>query len=139
MISYHPVYSHAPSCNKKFWSFVKHLKGQCNHPYVATLLYNGVEVSDSLGKAEVLNRQFRSAFTKEPTTLIFPDKGPSPHPSIHHFTITEEGVSDLLSTLNIHKACTCGPDQINAIFLRQTSLVITPLITKLRISVVSRF
>ena len=25
----------------------------------------------------------------------------------------------------------CGPDQINAIFLRQTSLVITPLITNL--------
>ena len=38
------------------------------------------------------------------------------------FTITEEGVFSLLSTLNIHKAC--GPDLVNAIFLKQTSLVI---------------
>ena len=43
-------------------------------------------------------------------------------------------VLHLLSTLNIHKAC--WPDQINVIFLKQTSIVITPLITKLYMSVV---
>lgn len=53
----------------------------------------------------------------------------TPYPDICHFTIAEEGVLHLLSTLNIHKAY--GPDQINAIFLKQTSIVITPPITKL--------
>ena len=90
---------------------------------------NGAEVSDNMGKTEVLNRQCKSVFTEEPVTSDLPNKGPSPYPDICHFTIVEEGVLHLLSTLNIHKAC--GPDQINAIFLKQTSTVITSLITKL--------
>ena len=121
------VSSHTPSCNKKFWSFVKHLKK--DNVTIPTLLDKGDEVSDNLDKAEVLNRHFRSVFTEEPIALVLPDKGPSPHPDIHHFIIDEDGVFKLISTLNIHKAC--GPDQINAIFLRQTSSIITPLITKL--------
>ena len=90
---------------------------------------NGVEVSDDAGKTKVLNRQFKSVFTKEPATSGLSNKGTSPHPDICHFTIVEEGVLHFLSTLNIHKAC--GPDQINKIFLKQTSTVITPLITNL--------
>ena len=115
------------SCNKNFWSFIKHLKK--DNVTIPTLLDNGAEVSDNMGKTEVLNRQFKSVFTEEPVTSDLPNKVPSPYPDICHFTIVEEGVLHLLSTLNIHKAC--GPDQINAIFLKQTSTVITPLITKL--------
>ena len=115
------------SCNKRFWSFIKHLKK--DNVTILTLLDNGAEVSDNIGRTEVLNRQFKSVFTKESTTSDLPNKGPSPYPDMCHFTIAEEGVLHLLSTLNVHKAC--GPDQINANFLKQTSTVIAPLITKL--------
>jgi len=81
-----------------------------------------------LDKAELLSKQFKSAFTQEPNSSL-PDKGPSPHPDIHPFDITEEGVYKLVFTLNTHKAC--GPDQINAIFLKQTAEIVTPLLTKL--------
>jgi len=70
-----------------------------------------------LDKAELLSKQFKSVLTQEPNSSL-PNKGPSPHPNIHPFDITEERVYILVSTLNIHKAC--GPDQI-----------VTPLLTKL--------
>ena len=95
---------------------------------IPTLLDNKKEVSDSLDKAELLNKQFKSVFTIESDSNLS-DKGPSPYPVIHSINITEEGVYKLISTLNIHKAC--RPDQINAIFLKETSFVITPLLTKL--------
>ena len=40
---------------KKFWLFVKHLKR--DHATIPSLMDNGVEVSDDLNKAEVLNSQ----------------------------------------------------------------------------------
>ena len=114
-------------CNKTFWSFIKHLKK--DNITIPTLLDNGVEGSDDVSKIEVLNRQFKSAFTNDSAISDLPNKGPSPYPHICHFTNAEEGILHLLSALNIHK--TCGPNQINAIFLKQTSTVITSLITKL--------
>jgi len=60
------------SYNKTFWSFVKHLKK--DNVAIPTLMDNGVEVSDNLCKAEVLNRQFKSVFTKEPVTSELPNK-----------------------------------------------------------------
>jgi len=62
-----------------------------------------------------MSKQFKSVFSQEPNSSL-PDKGPSPHPNIHIFDVTEKGVYKFVSTLNIHKAC--GPDQINAIFLK---------------------
>ena len=90
-----------------------------------------MEVSDDLNKAEILNSQFKSVFTREPITSELPNKVHSPHPDMSQFIITEESVLTFnhISTLNIHKAC--GPNLMNAIFLKQTSLVIAPFITKL--------
>ena len=65
------------------------------------MLDANVEVSQSLDKAKLLSKQFKSVFTQEPNSGL-PDKGPSPHPNIHSFNITEGGEFKLVSTLNIH-------------------------------------
>jgi len=42
---------------------------------------NGVEESDDLDKAEVLNSLFKFVFTREPITSELPNKG---HPDMSH-------------------------------------------------------
>ena len=66
---------------------LKHFKK--DNVTIPTLLDNGAEVSDDVGKTEVLNRQFKSVFAKESATSDLPNKCPSPYPDICHFTIVE--------------------------------------------------
>ena len=49
---------------KRFWSFIKSLKQ--DYSGVSSLKHNGKLVTDSIGKAEVLNTQFQSVFTQDP-------------------------------------------------------------------------
>jgi len=51
---------------------------------IPTLMDNGVEVSDDLDKAEVLNSQFKSVFTREPITPELANKDHSPRPDMSH-------------------------------------------------------
>ena len=77
---------------------------------IAPLLKNGLLVSDSKVKAEILNAQFEAVFTQDgdiPDNLL---PSSSPYPTAPEVNITENGVRKLLLKLNIHKAC--GPDQI---------------------------
>ena len=60
---------------KKFWSFVKSLKKDTFG--INSLRENGILKTDTLDKANICNRQFESAFTREPDTEI-PSKGTSP-------------------------------------------------------------
>ena len=60
---------------KKFWSFVKSLKK--NASGINTLRENGILKTDTLDKANICNRQFQSAFTRESNDEI-PSKGTSP-------------------------------------------------------------
>ena len=46
---------------KRFWSYIKSLKQ--DYSGVSSLKHNGKLVTDSIGKAEVLNTQFQSVFT----------------------------------------------------------------------------
>ena len=57
-----------PCSNKKFYSFVKHNKTeQCG---VAPLKHQGLTYSDPADKANILNRQFESVFSKpQPLSL----------------------------------------------------------------------
>ena len=57
---------------KKFWSFVKSLKKDAFG--INSLRENGILKTDTLDKANICNRQFESAFTREPDTEI-PSKG----------------------------------------------------------------
>jgi len=81
---------------------------------------NGVEVSDDLDKAEVLNIQYKSMRTNY--IRITKQRSQS---SLWYESSLKKVFFNLLCTLNIHKAC--GPDQVNAILLKQISLVISLL------------
>ena len=70
---------------------------------------DGIHHSDNNSKTRLLNEQFSSVFTRTNTSSL-PNLGPSPHPDIKRFDVTEEGVLKLLNNLNHHKAS--GPDNI---------------------------
>ena len=53
---------------KKFWSFVKSLKKDAFG--INSLRENGILKTDTLDKANICNRQFKSAFTRESDTEI---------------------------------------------------------------------
>ena len=73
---------------KKFWSFVKSLKN--NVFGINTLRENGILKTDTLDKANICNRQFQSAFTRESDAEI-PSKGTSPFTPIGEITVDPNG------------------------------------------------
>ena len=107
---------------KKFWSYIKGKKQESSG--VSPLRnVDGVIHSEANVKANILNRQFVSVFTKEDTANI-PDKGPSPYASMEGITVTPNGVEKLLRNLKPDKAT--GPDMIPARLLKQLSAEIAP-------------
>ena len=102
---------------KKFWSFLKGKKQESSGvaPLRST---DGLIHSDSGTKANILNAQFKSVFTKEDLSSM-PDKGPSPYDTMAPITITTPGVQKLLQNLQPHKAT--GPDSIPARLLKELS------------------
>ena len=79
-------------------------------------------------KAEILNEQFHSVYTQEDTGTI-PNKGPSPHPSMHDITVNLNGVKKLLKNLKPYKAS--GPDGIPTYILRAAAEELAPMLTRL--------
>ena len=110
---------HPHSNQKRFWSYIKALRRENTN--IPVLNYNGSSHESSLDKAEVLNQQFQSVFTKEPNSPL-PDKGFSPYPTMCNINISVEGIYNLLLNINPHKAC--GPDQIHGRVLKETADVI---------------
>ena len=82
-------------------------------------------MTDSIGKAEVLNTQFQSVFTQDPDGDP-PSKGPSPHPQMPSFQIGVAGITKLIKGLNIHKAA--GPDLINGRLLKECCDACAPIL-----------
>lgn len=111
---------------KSFWQYIKSKKTEtCG---VSPLRGNdGLLYSESHTQAEILNKQFKSAFTAEDTTSM-PNKGPSPYPTMPDITINNNGLIKILKSLNTHKAT--GPDNIPAYFLNNLSEEISPFLTK---------
>ena len=81
--------------------------------------------TDTLDKANICNRQFKSAFTRESNTEI-PSKGTSPFTPMGEITVHPKGVLKLLNYLNIHKAP--GPDGLSARVLKECSSEISPML-----------
>ena len=108
---------------KKFLSFVKSLKKDAFG--INSLRENGILKTDTLDKANICNRQFESAFTREPDTEI-PSKGTSPFTPMGEITSDPKGVLKLLNNLNIHKAS--GPDGLSARVLKECSSEISPML-----------
>ena len=92
---------------------------------ITSLRENGILKTDSKEKANICNRQFQSAFTREddsdPTS-----KGASPFSSMGDITVDPKGVAKLLDGLNVHKAS--GQDGLNARVLKECSNEISPIL-----------
>ena len=101
---------------KPFWRFIKSQRQ--DSVGVSALKHEGRLYSDSKTKAELLNSQFKSVFTREDTEHI--DKLFAPnYPTIDPLVINPKGVKKLLSQLNPSKAS--GPDQIPCRILKGLS------------------
>ena len=112
---------------KRLWTYLKSQKQDTAG--VAPLKDgNGLLRSDAETKAELLNNQFQSAYTREELSRV-PDKGLSPHPPMKDIRIDNHGVHKLLRGLKPHKAT--GPDMVPARFLRDYAMELSNIISKL--------
>ena len=64
---------------------------------------NGHTVTDSIEMETILNDYFKSVFTTDDNSTI-PDKGPSLHPSLPTFEITEHGIYNILTNCDPSKS-----------------------------------
>ena len=87
------------SHNKKLWNFIKHKKKDSVD--IAPLKENGVLKDSPKEKAEILNAQFNSVFTKDSPT-DFSDhsrwRNNKQYPNIDDIKISTEGIEKLLPT-----------------------------------------
>ena len=83
---------------------------------ITSLRENGILKTDAKEKADICNRQFQSAFTREGDSDP-PSKGAGPFSSMGDIKVDPKGVAKLLDGLNIHKAP--GPDGLNARVLKE--------------------
>ena len=118
-----------PDCPRKnetckmFWSFVKSLKKDASG--ITSLRENGILKTDTVDKANICNKQFQSAFTRETDSEI-PSKGTSPFTPMGEITVDPKGVLKLLNGLKVHKAP--GPDGLSARVLKECSSEIAPIL-----------
>ena len=109
---------------KNLWSYIKSKRNESFG--VAPLKSNGQIHIRPEAKAEALNAQFCSVFTKENVDHI-PDKGPSPHPSMPKISISTNGIEKQLKHLNPKKAS--GPDGITCRFLKDYAKELSPILS----------
>ena len=95
---------------------------------ISSLTSAGQTVSLSSDKAEVLNQQFRSVFTKENAKEI-PALNLPPSGKIQDLKITTKGTQKLLEDIKPNKAS--GPDQIPARVLKNCATSIAPILQQL--------
>ena len=86
---------------------------------------NGHLFNASKDKADILNRQYQSVFTHEDSDGTIPDPDGDPFPTMHQFTVSEEGVRKLLQKRNPRKAS--GPDMIPARLLKECAGDLAPI------------
>ena len=108
---------------EKFWKYVKSKRQ--DEIGIRTLKKDGLIFDTSKDKADILNKQFHSMYTKEDSSNIS-SKGVSPTPSIGHLKVTTAGVLKLLQRLKPNKAS--GPDQIHIRLLKSASDEIAPVL-----------
>ena len=108
---------------KRFWTFIKHRRK--DNTGVASLKDNGKLTSDPKEKADILNKQFESVFTRDHSTDT--ERETSQYPTMADIAISEQGVLKLLQGLKIHKAP--GPDGISPRVLKELSTTIAPMLT----------
>ena len=109
---------------KRFWSYLKG-KRQDSQGVAPLRKTDGFLHNDAPTKAEILNQQFHSVYTKEDASNI-PDMGNSPYQDMQDLKISEEGARKLLKNIKVHKAT--GPDEIPAKFLHDFADELSPIL-----------
>ena len=109
---------------KVFWQYIKSRKK--DNFGVSPLRKDGLTYNSSKQKADILNDQFTSVFTKE--DLSNPPKLPKRHiPSLSQIKVTVRGVFKLLQGLKPHKAA--GPDKVPTRLLKLGAQELAPGLT----------
>ena len=108
-----PDQQHQPK-QKRFWSYNKSLQKDTGG--ISTLKDNGRLHADPKEKANILNKQYESTWTREDKTSI-PVPDDNPFPSMKDIQVTNEGITKLLQKLNPGKAS--GPDLLTARILKE--------------------
>ena len=110
---------------KKFSQFIKSMR--TDYMGVPALKDKGMTVIDARAKADLLNKQFESVFTKEEdldATMLFPHD--STYQKMTDIDITQQGIQKMLENLNPHKAT--EPDDICPMFLKTLASSIAPIL-----------
>ncbi len=110
---------------KLFWKYIKSCRNDTQG--IPVLRQAGALITSAKEKALALNEYFQSVFTVENDQI--PQLPQTNHPTIPDLHISANGIQKLLSNLNASKAS--GPDSIPARILKQFSIEITPLLTKI--------
>ena len=87
---------------------------------------DGYLQSESSVKADILNKQFQSVYTREDTDSI-PEKGPSPYQPMQDISINPNGAKKLLKDIKPYKAA--GPDGIPTYILRSAAEELSPILS----------
>jgi hypothetical protein len=111
---------------KVFWNYIKSKKK--DNFGVSPLKKDGLAYSDGKQKAELLNGQFTSVFTKEDMAQR-PTLPPSCLPTLNPIHVTIKGVQKLLPNLKPHKAP--GPNKIPTRLLKLASEELSPGLARL--------
>ena len=115
---------------KRFWSFLKCFKQTKG---MSVLVSGGVDVTDDVGKANLLNRTFAAKFA-DPDAPFVPNVPFSTDANLTDFYVSEDTVRRLLQDLVVSKAC--GPDGLSARILREcANELAVPLCKIFRMSV----
>jgi hypothetical protein len=110
---------------KRFWTFVKHRRSDFSN--ISPLKVAGRLITDSKQKAEALNNQFQSVFTKETDFQFTSSARNQTYPSIPTITITSPGVEKLLKNLKPGKAA--GPDCLSPRVLKELADIVADPLT----------
>ena len=112
--------------SKPFWNYVKSKRN--DNIGVSGLKKDGVLHQESKDKANILNSQFKSVFTKENPSEKMPNMNTEhEYPPIGDIRIDPAGAEKLLKNLNVNKAC--GPDQISNTFLKECAQELSPILS----------
>ena len=118
-----PGQEHHPK-QKRFWSFIKSMRKDTSG--IAPLKENGRLHAEPKDKADILNKQYESTWTKEDRSSIPTPEG-QPFSAMPEISVTKEGVFKLLLKLNPNKAT--GPDLLPARILKDMANEIAPILT----------
>ena len=112
---------------KPFWSYVKSKRN--DNIGVSGLKKGGILYQESSDKANILNEQLKSVFTKENPNEKVPEINSEKFPSINSIKVDISGMEKLLKNLETKKAS--GPDQLSNIVLKECYNELAPIISHL--------